>query len=117
MRIGELSKKYGIERRAVDYYTSVGIIPCEKNKNSDYREYGADAENAVKKIMVLREIGFSANKIKNLLDNMECLNASVMEEYLKILKKKKQKAMQQYDEIIRYTQEEIKHSKKKTSAK
>lgn len=30
MRIAQLSKKYGLEKRAIDYYTSLGLIPYTK---------------------------------------------------------------------------------------
>ena len=111
MRIGELSKKYRIERRAIDYYTSVGIIPYENDENSDYREYGKAAEEIVKKIMILREMDFSARKIKEILENPMLLNQTTMEMFIKVLKDKKKQSMQYYDDCIRYAQEHIRETK------
>ena len=111
MQIGELSKKYRIERRAIDYYASAGIIPYENDANNNYREYGKAAEEIVKKIMILREMDFSARKIKEILENPMLLNQTTMEIFIKVLKDKKKQSMQYYDDCIRYAQEHIRETK------
>ena len=57
MRISELSEKYNVEKRKIDYWTVLGLIPYTDSTEStnNYREYGADAESAIKKILLLTE--------------------------------------------------------------
>ena len=53
MRINELSKKYGVDRRTIDYWTNLGWIRFTKEKNG-YRNYRKEGEEDIRKILVLR---------------------------------------------------------------
>lgn len=53
MRINELSKKYGVDRRTIDYWTNLGWIRCAKEKNG-YRNYKKEGEEDIRKILILR---------------------------------------------------------------
>ena len=64
MRIGEISKKYGVTRREVDYWTNLGLLhsddvdedPVVELSNS-YRNYGSKAEEELKKLIILKAMG------------------------------------------------------------
>lgn len=105
MKIAQLSKKYGLERRAIDYYTSLGLIPYTKEENSNYRIYGESAEIAIKKIIILREVGFSAKKIKEALNNPSYFTSSMWNEHIHTLKLEKEKMIRQYNDMIHYAEE------------
>lgn len=105
MRIAQLSKKYGLEKRAIDYYTSLGLIPCTKEENSNYRTYGEDAEIAIKKIIILREIGFSSKKIKEALNNPSYFTESTWNEHIRMLESEKEKMSKHYNDMIHYAEE------------
>ena len=55
MRIKQL-EKYGLDKRTIDYYTNLGMIPYTTEDGSKYRDYGDDAVVAVKKIVIRRDV-------------------------------------------------------------
>lgn len=105
MRIAQLSQKYGLEKRAIDYYTSLGLIPYTKEENSNYRVYGEAAEIAIKKIIILREVGFSAKKIKEALSNPSYFTDSMWNEHIHTLEHEKERVLKYYDDMIHYAKD------------
>ena len=54
MFIGEFAKKYGVDRRSVDYWTNLGLIHADYDKNGIYRGYGDLAEREIKEVLVAK---------------------------------------------------------------
>lgn len=107
MRIAELEKKYkqyGLDKRTIDYYSSTGIIPFEKEEGSNYRSYGDKAEAVIKKIIILRDVGFSAKRIKKALDNPSYFTTAMWNEHISCLREKLAAINKHYDEMIKYAE-------------
>lgn len=102
MRIKELVQ-YGLDKRAIDYYTNCGLIPCTSN-NTYAREYGDDAIEAVQKIAVLREAGMSAKTIEEHLNDPSYFTTSVWNEHLSKLREKRDKEIKRYDDMIAFAE-------------
>jgi len=67
MRIGALSKKYGISTSALRYYEKVGLIQSRRNDENGYREFTDDMARRLKFIKNAQSVGFSLENIKDIL--------------------------------------------------
>lgn len=103
MRIKELVQ-YGLDKRAIDYYTNCGLIPCN-NDNTYAREYGEDAVEAVRKIAILREAGMSAKTIEEHLHDSSYFTTSVWNKHLSRLREKRDAEIKRYDEMIKFAEQ------------
>ena len=104
MRIKELVQ-YGLDKRTIDYYTNLGMIPFTTEAGSNYRDYGEDAVVAVKKIVILRDVGLSVKEIKEALENHSYFTTAMWNKHIEQLKKEKAKAQQHFDDMIRYAEQ------------
>jgi DNA-binding transcriptional MerR regulator len=66
MRIGELSERTGVSRRSLRYWERQGLLQSLRHGNG-YREYDADAAEAVGRIRALLDIGLPTAVIRQLL--------------------------------------------------
>jgi DNA-binding transcriptional MerR regulator len=97
-KIGEFSKLSNISVRSLRHYESLGLLaPAEIDRFTGYRQYCADQLETANKIRMLREVGFSLDSIKGLLnsDSIEHarqyyeLRQTEVEEELESLRQKK----------------------------
>ncbi|MEU4807216.1 MerR family transcriptional regulator [Actinosynnema sp. NPDC023587] len=66
MRIGELSRRAGVNAHQLRYYEAQGLLDADRGANG-YREYGEDAVLRVKQIRHLLGAGLSSEDIAYLL--------------------------------------------------
>lgn len=57
MTIGEFSKKYGLDIRHVNYLTDTGKLHPKNERNGRYRDYGPEAEEEIKRILIVDALG------------------------------------------------------------
>ncbi|MEQ2527341.1 MerR family transcriptional regulator [Bacillaceae bacterium CLA-AA-H227] len=65
--IGEFSEKTGISIPTLHYYDEIGILRPEKNPSSGHRIYNYQDIITLQKILSLKFLGYSLDKIANLL--------------------------------------------------
>lgn len=65
MLIRDLEHKTGLDRATIRFYEREGIISPERQENG-YRTYSAADEQTLLKVKLLRQLGFSLDKIKQL---------------------------------------------------
>lgn len=109
MRKNQLSKKYNVDARTIEYYSSVAkILPFTQNEGSNnYRDYDANSEKTLRRILILRELDFSIDEIRSKLNDPYEFSSDMMEYYyIKELKKKREKELSRIDKIIDYAEEE-----------
>lgn len=102
MRIAQLAKKYGIEKRTIDYYTTLKLIPCNVEPGSNYRDYGPEAETVVKKILILRDVGMPEKKIKEALSSPSYFTTAMWNEHIATLQRKIEETQRHYQEMIQF---------------
>jgi DNA-binding transcriptional MerR regulator len=95
MRIGVLSKKYGISSSAVRYYEKLGLITSRRSENNGYREYSDDMARRLQFIKNAQSVGFSLENIKTILnigaqDDLTCCDSVRELLHHKILEVQKQ---------------------------
>jgi MerR family transcriptional regulator, copper efflux regulator len=67
MNIGDAAKAADVSAKMIRYYESVGLIPPADRRDSGYRDYSADDVNRLRFIRRGRELGFSLERIRDLL--------------------------------------------------
>lgn len=69
MTIGELAKRAQVNVQTVRYYERVKLLPSPHRwPGSGYRDYDEDAVGQLKFIRSAKELGFTLNEIRELLD-------------------------------------------------
>lgn len=115
MRIKELSEKYHLDSRTIDYYSNVAkILPYKQpNPRNNYRDYDEESERILKKILILRGIGLPIEKIKAALQDPSYFSMERLNEHIETLKIKRQEEIARYDEWIDFA-ETLKQTKLRT---
>lgn len=73
MRIKEFADKYGVTTREVDYWVLLHLIRCEVSEDNSYRNFGPEAEEDVKQVIIAKAMGLPLNtsnirKLEDLTD-------------------------------------------------
>ena len=68
MKIGELAKATGTKVETVRYYEQTGLLPAPARTPANYRSYGADHLARLSFIRRARDLGFSIEQVRALLD-------------------------------------------------
>lgn len=76
MRIQELERKTGLERPSIRFYEKEGLLVPKRQENG-YREYSEDDAELLKKIKLLRRLGMSIEKIRQLQQGSEDLSSAI----------------------------------------
>lgn len=67
MTLGELSKKFAINRESIRFYERQGLLPRPKRNDVGYRIYDAMSEKTLSFILKAKNLGFTLAEIKSLL--------------------------------------------------
>lgn len=67
MKIGEVAKQTGLSVKSIRYYHDIGLI-CAMRTENGYREYTKDQVESLQFIAHCRELGFSLDDCRSLLD-------------------------------------------------
>ncbi|PWJ95660.1 DNA-binding transcriptional MerR regulator [Oceanotoga teriensis] len=88
LKIGEISKFYGISTDTLRYYEKMGIVKPERNING-YRMYSMNQIWKINVITDLRKLGFPLKMIKEYLNNRSIDNTKyfILEEMSRVDKK------------------------------
>lgn len=68
MNIGQAAKQSGISAKMIRYYEEIGLLPASKRTDAGYRLYSEEDLKTLKFIQHSRELGFSTEQMKELLD-------------------------------------------------
>lgn len=68
MTRGELAKLTGCNAETIRYYEKIGLMPEPRRSHAGYRQYEETSERRLRFVMRGRELGFSIEDLKNLLD-------------------------------------------------
>jgi Cu(I)-responsive transcriptional regulator len=68
MKIGELSAATGTNIETIRYYERIGLLPPPMRSNSNYRRYETQHRERLAFVRHARELGFSIEDIRSLLD-------------------------------------------------
>ena len=68
LKIGELSKESGVSIDTIRFYEEKGLISPISRSDKGYRFYNSATSNALKFIISSKELGFTLNEIKDLIN-------------------------------------------------
>ncbi len=68
MRIGELGEATGTKVETIRYYEQTGLLPPPERTSANYRRYGSDHLARLSFVRRARDLGFSIEQIRDLLD-------------------------------------------------
>jgi MerR family copper efflux transcriptional regulator len=67
MQIGQAAKASGASAKMIRHYEAIGLIAPAERRDSNYRLYSADDVRRLKFIRRARDLGFSIERIRELL--------------------------------------------------
>lgn len=112
MTIGEISKKYNVDRRTIDYWTNVGILTPTttlygKGDKMECRDYGESNEVRLKIALFCKCAGMSTDDtltwVKVIMyDGQMMRNESLKEFFKKMIQEQRDKAVRDYDAALEY---------------
>ncbi len=66
--IGEIAQRYQVTHRTLHYYEEIGLLNSERHHTSGARYYQSNELRRLEQILILRQLDFTINEIKDLLD-------------------------------------------------
>ena len=89
MKIKELEELLGIPRATIRFYEKQGLITPGRNRENEYREYSDEDIAKLKKILILRKLGFSVSAIEDLFDETADLESLLVQQIDELEKQRK----------------------------
>lgn len=74
-RIGELAAKANVSPRTIDFYTTIGLIRPAKRTAGNYRLYGPETIERLKRIEQLKKEKYTLEEIKEMLDGWKRISS------------------------------------------
>lgn len=65
--IGDLARDSGVKVVTIRYYEHIGLLPLPARTQGNYRRYGRDARERLGFIRRCRDLGFTLNQVRDLL--------------------------------------------------
>lgn len=86
LMISEVAKNYHITKRTLRYYEEIGLLTNVKKNDSNYRYYDNEALIRLEQILLLRELKFSINEIKEILmpKDQKIINSILYDKLIKL---------------------------------
>ncbi|MDD5455954.1 MAG: MerR family transcriptional regulator, partial [Candidatus Margulisbacteria bacterium] len=90
-KVKELAILAGISVRSLHYYDQIGLLKAADSTKSGYRLYSDNDLEKLQQIMFYKELGFSLQNIKQILNNPNFDRKKALQEQKKLLLIKKQR--------------------------
>ena len=88
--INKLAKLSGISKRTLHYYDEIGLLRPMKLSESGYRIYGQEQVDLLQQILLYKELGFSLEKIQELIISPEFDRKEAFYNHLESLNKRQE---------------------------
>ena len=98
MTVNEVSKLSGVSIRALQYYDKIGLLHPTGYTESGYRLYDSAALEKLREIMLFRELEFSLQEIKAILQSPDFDRDRALEQQIKLLELKRE----HFDNLITF---------------
>ena len=85
MTVREVSRRTGVTVRALQYYDQIGLLPPAKRTEAGYRLYDERALQRLGQILLFRELEFSLDEIRAILDRPDFDRDLALSDQIKLL--------------------------------
>lgn len=89
--VNEVSKLTGVSVRTLQYYDKIGLLPPAVRTEAGYRLYDDTALERLQQILLFRELEFSLNEIKAILEAPDFDKNKALDQQIELLTLKKQR--------------------------
>lgn len=89
MKINEVAKLTGVTVRALHYYDKIGLLKPEEITEAGYRIYSENDLETLQQILFFRELDFSLNEIKEMIQNPLYDKTEALEKQKELLMQKR----------------------------
>jgi DNA-binding transcriptional MerR regulator len=89
--IGKLSKNTGVTVRTLDYYDEIGLIKPSSKTEGGHRLYNEDNVMQLERVLALKYMGFSLDKIKEILKSSTLNWKESIEQQLEMVKREQER--------------------------
>jgi DNA-binding transcriptional MerR regulator len=83
--VNQLARLAGVTNRTLRYYDQIGLLRPASYGNNGYRYYGQDAVFRLQQVLFYRELGFSLDQIRSILDRPDFDLLQALEEHRRAL--------------------------------
>ena len=90
MTVHEVSRLAGVSVRTLQYYDRIGLLCPEDRSRSGYRLYGKKDLRRLQSILLFRELKFSLNGIRKILDSPDFNQNRALTQQIEMLRLKKE---------------------------
>ncbi|MBC5635321.1 MerR family transcriptional regulator [Ornithinibacillus sp. BX22] len=89
--IGTLSKNTGVTRRTLDYYDEIGLVKPSSRTSGGHRLYSEDDVMRLERVLALKYMGFSLDKINAILQSSKLNWQESIQEQLDMVKREQER--------------------------
>lgn len=89
--IGKLSKNTGVTLRTLDYYDEIGLIKHTSRTSGGHRLYDEDAVMRLERVLALKYMGFTLERIKNIMEKSASTWQESIEQQLDLVKQEQER--------------------------
>ena len=89
--IGKLSKNTGVTVRTLDYYDEIGLIKPSSKTEGGHRLYSQDDVMQLERVLALKYMGFSLDKIKDILKSSTLNWKESIEQQLEMVRREQER--------------------------
>ncbi len=89
--IGQLSKKTGVTVRTLDYYDEIELIKPSSKTSGGHRQYDEKDVMRLQQILALKYMGFSLERIKNILKDLSSTWEQSIAEQLEMVRQEQER--------------------------
>lgn len=102
MRINNFAEKYGVDKRTIDYWTTIGLLHPDVDANNGYRDYDKKTEEEIKTIIIAVAMNMNAS-LQETVDMIQhipkgCWHKIVVEQILE----ERRKSARFYDDALEF---------------
>ena len=90
MTVNEVSKLTGVSIRTLQYYDKIGLLKPSEHTEAGYRLYDDTALERLQQILLFKELEFSLNEIKTIIDAPDFDRNKALEQQIELLTMKKE---------------------------
>ncbi len=91
--IGQLSKKTGVTTRTLDYYNEINLLNPSSVTEGGHRLYDEEDIMQLEQILALKYMGFSLQKIREILDEQKITWESAFDQQLEMVRQEKKRLL------------------------